>query len=148
MYVDGFVIPIPKKNLAAYQRIASDAGKVWMDHGALEYLECVGDDLEVKMGKSFSAQLGLKKSETVVFAWVVYRSRAHRDQVNKKVMKDPRMAGMDEKPMPFDVTRMCYAGFKPIVELRAGEGRAAKRAPRRSSRANGRAEASTDAPRA
>lgn len=148
MYVDGFVIPIPKKSLPAYERMASAAGKVWMDHGALEYFECVGEDLAVKMGKPFPDQLGLKKNETVVFAWILYRSRAHRDQVNKKVMKDPRMTGMDSKPMPFDVQRMCYAGFAPIVELRPGAQSPAKRKSktRRTPRANGHAEASAEQP--
>ena len=146
MYVDGFVIPLPKKSIAAYQKIASAAGKVWMDHGALQYLECVGDDLDVKMGQPFPKELRLKKGETVVFAWILYRSRAHRDQVNKRVMKDPRMTGMDDAEMPFDVKRMCYGGFKPVVELQAGATRPAKRATRRSARANGHAAASVEQP--
>jgi uncharacterized protein YbaA (DUF1428 family) len=145
MYVDGFVIPLPKKNATAYQKMASAAGKVWMDHGALQYFECVGDDLDVKMGQPFPKELRLKKGETVVFAWILYRSRAHRDQVNKRVMKDPRMNEMDQT-MPFDVQRMCYGGFKPIVELQAGAARPAKRAPRRAARANGHAEASAEQP--
>ena len=116
-YVDGFVLPVPKKNLAAYRRMAQKASKVWRDHGALEYRECVGDDLKVKMGVSFPKQATAKPGETVVFAYVVYKSRAHRDQVVAKVMKDPRLANMcDPKNMPFDFKRMGYGGFKTIVE--------------------------------
>lgn len=114
-YVDGFVIPIPKKNLKAYTKIASLAGKVWMEHGALEYRECAGDDLGVPCGMPFSKALKLKPGETVVFAWIVYKSRAHRDQVNAKVMKDPRMA--EAPACPFDVKRMTYGGFKTLVDL-------------------------------
>ncbi len=118
-YVDGFVIPVPTKNVEAYRRIAKKAGKVWMDHGALEYRECVGDDLKVKMGLPFAATIQAKRSETVVFSWIVYKSRAHRDAVNAKVMKDPRMAKMMAKgaAMPFDVSRMAYGGFKVIVDV-------------------------------
>ncbi len=117
-YVDGFVLPIPKKNMEAYRRMAAKAGKVWRDHGALEYRECVGDDLNVKnMGTGFPRQIKTKPGETVVFSWIVYKSRAHRDSVNKKVMKDPRIASMmNEKPVPFDVKRMLYGGFKVLVE--------------------------------
>jgi uncharacterized protein YbaA (DUF1428 family) len=116
-YVDGFVLPIPRKNLQAYRRMAQKAGKVWREHGALEYRECVGDDLDVKGVKTFPRQIKPKPGETVVFSWIVYRSRAHRDQVNKKVMKDPRLASMmDEKSMPFDMKRMVYGGFKVLVE--------------------------------
>lgn len=114
-YVDGFVIPVPKKNLKAYTKLASLAGKVWMEHGALEYRECAGDDLEVPCGMPFSKALKLKPGETVVFAWIVYRSRAHRDQVNAKVMKDPRMAAAPK--CPFDVKRMTWGGFKTLVDL-------------------------------
>ena len=115
-YVDGFVIPMAKKNLAAYQRIAKQASKVWLDHGALDYRECVGDDLNVKMGVPFPKISKAKKGETVVFAYVVYKSRAHRDKVNAKVMKDPRMSAMcDPKNMPFDCQRMTFGGFKTIV---------------------------------
>ncbi len=115
-YVDGFVLPVPKKNLTAYRRVAQKAGKVWRDHGALEFVECVGDD--VKMGKltSFPQSVKLKPNETVVFSWIVFKSRAHRDRVNAKVMKDPRMADMmDPKNMPFDGKRMIYGGFKVLV---------------------------------
>lgn len=116
-YVDGFVLPVPKKNLEKYRRIAARAGKVWMEHGALAYVECAADD--VKPGKltSFPQSVKLKKGEIVVFSWIVYRSRAHRDSVNKKVMKDPRINGMGPELMPFDMKRMVYGGFKPIVEL-------------------------------
>jgi uncharacterized protein YbaA (DUF1428 family) len=136
-YVDGFVLPVPRKNLPAYQRLAQKAGRIWQEHGALEYRECVGDDLDVKMGRSFPRQLKLKRGETAVFSWIVYRSRAHRDQVNAKVMKDPRIAGMDPKGMPFDVKRMVYGGFKTLVDLRraSASGRGSRRParePRRS----------------
>jgi uncharacterized protein YbaA (DUF1428 family) len=116
-YVDGFVIPVPVKNLEAYRRMSRAAGKVWMDHGALEYRECAGDDLKTKMGTSFPAAIGARRGETVVFSWIVYRSRAHRDKVNARVMKDPRMNGWDGTPMPFDVKRMIYGGFKVVVDL-------------------------------
>jgi uncharacterized protein YbaA (DUF1428 family) len=112
-YVDGFVLPVPKKNLTAYRRMSQKAGKIWKEHGALEYRECAGDDLDVKMGVSFKKAAKIKPGETVVFAWIVYKSRAHRDKVNAKVMKDPRM---DSKSMPFDVKRMAYGGFKVFVE--------------------------------
>ena len=116
-YVDGYVLPMPKKNLPAYRRMAQKASKVWRDHGALEYRECAGDDLNVKMGVSFPRRMKLKRGETVVFAWIVYKSRADRDRVNAKVMKDPRLAKMmDPKAMPFDVKRMVYGGFKVIVD--------------------------------
>lgn len=116
-YVDGFVLPVPKKHLNAYVRIAKKAGKIWHEHGALEYRECVGDDLKVKFGMPFPRLVRLKSEETVVFSWIVYKSRAHRDRVNAKVMKDPRMNGLcDEKSMPFDMKRMAYGGFKIVVE--------------------------------
>jgi uncharacterized protein YbaA (DUF1428 family) len=114
-YVDGFVLPLPKKNLNAYRRMAQIAGKIWREHGALEFRECVGDDLNIKTGKPFPRGIKTKPSETVVFSWIVYKSRAHRDRVNAKVMKDPRFAKMP-KTMPFDVKRMLYGGFKTIVE--------------------------------
>lgn len=116
-YVDGFVVPVPKKNLKLYRTISQKAGKVWREHGALQYVEAAGDDLKVKFGVSFTKTIKLKPGETVVFAWIVYKSRAHRDSVNKKVMKDPRLAKMMEKgPMPFDVKRMVYGGFKFLVD--------------------------------
>jgi uncharacterized protein YbaA (DUF1428 family) len=116
-YVDGFVLPLPKKNLAAYRRLARKCGKIWVEHGALHYTECVADD--VKPGKltSFPQSVKLKASETVVFSWVVYKSRKHRDSVNAKVMKDPRIASMKPKDMPFDGMRMFWGGFKSLVEL-------------------------------
>ncbi|MFH1110004.1 MAG: DUF1428 domain-containing protein [Planctomycetota bacterium] len=116
-YVDGFVLPVPKKNLKAYFRMARKAGKVWRDHGALEYRECAGDDLDVKFGVPFTRSVKLKPGETVVFSWIVFKSRAHRNRVNAKVMKDPRLAKMmDPKAMPFDCKRMVYGGFKLLVE--------------------------------
>jgi uncharacterized protein YbaA (DUF1428 family) len=118
-YVDGFVLVVPKKNLLAYRRMAAKAGVVWKDHGALEYRECVGEDLKSKWGTPFPKMAKAKANETVVFSWIVYKSRAHRDQVNKKVMKDPRLNAMmpDPKKMPFDIKKMAYGGFKTIVEL-------------------------------
>src|SRR5688572_28788003 len=116
-YVDGFVLPVPKKNLPAYRRIAALAGKVWRDHGALDYKECAGEDLKVQCGVPFSRQMKLKPGETVVFSYIVYKSRAHRDRVNAKVMKDPRIAKMgDPKDMPFDIKRMVYGGFQVLVD--------------------------------
>ena len=117
-YIDGFLLPVPRKNLDAYRRISQKAGKVWKELGALEYRECVGDDLSSKMGVPFPKAARVKSGETVIFSWIVYKSRAHRDSVNKKVMKDPRIAAMmDDKSMPFDVKRMAYGGFKIIVDL-------------------------------
>lgn len=116
-YVDGFVLPIPKKNIQIYRRMAQKAGKIWRQHGALEFRECVGDDLKVKMGMPFPRLAKTKSGETVFFSWIVYKSRAHRNRVNKKVMKDPRMAEMmNQGPMPFDVKRMAYGGFKILVD--------------------------------
>jgi len=115
-YVDGYVLPVPKKKLPAYRRMAQRAGKVWRDHGALEYVESVADD--VKRGKwtSFPRSVKLKPNETVVFSFIVYKSRAHRDRVNAKAMKDPRLADMmDPKAMPFDGKRMFWGGFKSFV---------------------------------
>jgi uncharacterized protein YbaA (DUF1428 family) len=117
-YVDGFVIPVPKKKIEEYRRIAQKAGKVWKDHGALEYRECVGDDLNVKGTKTFLRQIKPKRGETVLFSWIVFKSRAHRDRVNAKVMKDPRLAKYAEPgAMPFDGKRIVYGGFKTIVDL-------------------------------
>lgn len=116
-YVDGFALPVPKKNLKAYLAMARKAGKVWRDHGALEYRESAGDDLQVKFGMPFPRMLRLKRGETAVFSWIVYKSRAHRDSVNAKAMKDPRLAKMmDMKSMPFDCKRMVWGGFKILVE--------------------------------
>jgi uncharacterized protein YbaA (DUF1428 family) len=115
-YVDGFVIPVPVKNLPAYKRMARLAGKVWREHGALEYKECIADDVKVGKLTSFPRSVKRKPGETVVFSWIVYKSRAHRDRVNAKVMKDPRIAPMmDAKTMPFDGKRLIYGGFKVLV---------------------------------
>jgi uncharacterized protein YbaA (DUF1428 family) len=135
-YVDGFVVAVPKKNVAAYRSMSQKAGKLWREHGALEYRECVGesaivtsmsrgprlgpigDDLKVPMGLPSPRLAKLKRGETVFFSWIVYKSRVHRDSVNKKVMKDPRMAKMmNMKSMPFDVKRMAYGGFEVLVDV-------------------------------
>jgi uncharacterized protein YbaA (DUF1428 family) len=116
-YVDGFLLAVPRNKLAAYRRIARKAGRVWREHGAVEYRECVGDDLKVKWGVPFTRLVKVKSGETVVFSWIVYKSRAHRDRVNARVMKDPRLATMmDPKSMPFDIKRMAYGGFKILVD--------------------------------
>jgi uncharacterized protein YbaA (DUF1428 family) len=115
-YVDGFVLPVPKKRIADYRRLARLVGRVWREHGALEYQECVGDDLDVKVGIPFPKGIRVKPGEAVVFAWIVYKSRAHRDRVNAKAMKDPRLANMDMSNMPFDCRRMLCGGFKVLVE--------------------------------
>ncbi|MFN0009461.1 MAG: DUF1428 domain-containing protein [Planctomycetota bacterium] len=116
-YVDGFLLTVPKKNLPAYKRLAVLTSKIWRKHGALEYREYVGDDLDVKFGVPFPKIMKPKKGETVVFSWIAYKSRAHRDAVNKKVMNDPKLAAsMDMNNLPFDCKRMCYGGFKVLVE--------------------------------
>jgi uncharacterized protein YbaA (DUF1428 family) len=116
-YVDGYVLPVPKKNLAAYRRMAQAAGKVWRKYGALEFCECVGDDLKTVKVKSFPSMVKPKRGETVVFSWIVFKSRAHRDRVNAKAMKDSRLIKMmKNKPMPFDSKRMIYGGFKLMVD--------------------------------
>jgi uncharacterized protein YbaA (DUF1428 family) len=115
-YVDGYVLPVPRKNVNAYRSMAQKAGKVWRDHGALEYIECVADDVKPGKHTSFPQSVKLKKGETVIFAYIVYKSRAQRDRVNKKVMKDPRLNSMmDPKKMPFDAKRMFWGGFKVLV---------------------------------
>ncbi len=117
-YVDGFVVPVPKRSLAAYRRLARKAGKVWCEHGALEYVECVADD--VKPGKltSFPQAVKLKADEVVVFSWIVYRNRRERDRIMQCVTADPRLAdSMDPKRLPFDGRRMFWGGFKPMVVL-------------------------------
>jgi uncharacterized protein YbaA (DUF1428 family) len=117
-YVDRYVLPVPKKNLAAYRRMAEKAGKVWREHGALEFRECVGDDLKTKKIKSFPSLVRPKPGETVMFSWIVFKLRAHRDAVNARVMKDPRLAKMmDMKSMPFDSKRMVYGGFNVMVDV-------------------------------
>lgn len=115
-YIDGYVLPVPKKNLPAYRRMARLGAKVWRKHGALSYRECVGDDLQTQFGATFPRQLKLKRGETAVFSWIVFKSRAHRDRVNARAMKDPRMAAICAKgPMPFDPKRMLYGGFKELI---------------------------------
>jgi uncharacterized protein YbaA (DUF1428 family) len=114
-YVDGFVLVVPKKNVEAYRKMAQVAEKVWMEHGALDYKECIGDDLHVKCGLPFPRMVRLKKGETVFFSFIVYKSRTHRDKVNAKTMKDPRLNAFGTE-MPFDVKRMGYGGFKAMVE--------------------------------
>ena len=117
-YVDGFVLPVPKRKMDSYRRMARAAGKIWLEHGALEFRECVGDDLNTKMGASFPRRMRTKPSETVVFSWIVFKSRAHRDRVNAKMMKDRRLEKMMSKEaMPFDPKRMLYGGFKVVVDL-------------------------------
>ena len=116
-YVDGFLLIVPEKNIEAYRKLAKKASKVWRDHGALEYRECVGDELDVGFGRPFPKLLKLKPGETAVFSWIVYKSKAQRDKINAAVMKDPRLAdSMDPKTMPFDLKRMSMGGFNIIVE--------------------------------
>ena len=116
-YVDGFLIPVPKRNLRAYQRMSKAAGKIWKKLGALEYCETVGDDLAIKKVASFPKTVKAKRGEAVVFSWIVYRSRAHRDQVNKQVMKNPEIAKMMTMKAPFEMKRMRYGGFRMLVDL-------------------------------
>lgn len=117
-YVDGFVVAVPRKNIKAYRRIALKAGKIWREHGALDYKECVADDVKPGKVTSFPQCVKLKAGEVVFFSWIVYKSRAHRDRVNKKVMADPRLAKMGgPQDMPFDAQRMVYGGFKTMVDL-------------------------------
>lgn len=115
-YVDGYVLPVPKKKLATYQRMAQAAAKIWKEHGALQVYECAGEDLAVKIGAPFPKTIKVKAGETVVFSWIMFKSRAHRDRVNAKVMKDPRINECcDVANMPFDCKRMNYGGFTAIV---------------------------------
>jgi len=117
-YVDGFVLPVPVKNLPAYKRMSRLMGKVWREHGALEYRECIADDVKPGKVTSFPQSVQLKRGETVVFSWIVYKSRAHRDRVNAAGMKDPRLAKMmDPKKLPFDGMRMFMGGFKVMIDL-------------------------------
>ncbi|MBL8907905.1 MAG: DUF1428 domain-containing protein [Rhizobiales bacterium] len=120
-YVDGFVVPVPKKNLKAYRALAMKTAKIWREHGALEIHECVADDVKPGKWTSFPQSVKLKPDEVVVFAWILYKSRAQRDRVNAKVMKDPRLAKMAEgkMEMPFDAKRMIYGGFKSMVSVSA-----------------------------
>ncbi len=115
-YVDGFIVPVPKENLEAYRKLAEDAGAIWREHGALEYMECVADDVKPGEITSFPQSVDLKADESVIFAWIAYESREHRDRVNEKVMSDPRIANMDPQSMPFDAKRMIWGGFKVLVE--------------------------------
>jgi uncharacterized protein YbaA (DUF1428 family) len=116
-YVDGFVIPVPHANVDAYRRIARKASKVWLQYGALQYMECMGDDVKPGKQTSFAQAVKLKEDEVAWFSWIVYKSRKHRDSVNAKVMKDPRLASMmDGKGCPFDAKRMIYGGFKVMVQ--------------------------------
>lgn len=117
-YVDGFVLPVPKDNLAAYKKMARLAGKVWREHGAIEYVECIADDVQSGKLTSFPQSVKLKPDEVVVFSYIVYKSRAHRDRVNKLVMADPRLAAMmDPTSMPFDGKRMFFGGFKELINI-------------------------------
>ncbi len=117
-YVDGFLLVVPKKKIPAYRRIAQKAGKIWREHGALQYGESVGEDLNNKWGVPFPRRVKLKRGETVVFSWIIYKNRKHRDRVNAKVMNDPRIKCMGDHPsMPFDMKRMSYGGFNIIVDL-------------------------------
>ena len=117
-YVDGFILPVPKKNLGVYKKWAKLAGKVWLDHGAIDYVECMADDVEAGELTSFPQSVKLKKGEVVFFSWVTYKSKAQRNQVMNKVMSDPRLAAfMTPDKMPFDGMRMFWGGFKPVVKL-------------------------------
>ena len=115
-YVDGFVLPLPKKNVEAYRKLAEDAAQVFLDHGALEVVECVGEDVKPGKVTSFPQSVNMKDDETVVFSWIIWPSRQARDEGNEKAMKDPRFAGMDAKSMPFDSMRMIFGGFDILVE--------------------------------
>lgn len=138
-YVDGFLIPLPKKDLEAYRKQAKLGAKVWMEHGALDYYECVADELVVddmhgNKVRPFADLTKLKEDETLAFSWILYKSKAHRNAVNKRVMKDPRMLKGMQEPMPFDMARFCFGGFKPIVtapDAKPATKRATKRATRR-----------------
>jgi uncharacterized protein YbaA (DUF1428 family) len=116
-YVDGFIVPVPKKSVQVYRRMAQKAGKIWKEHGAVDFVECIADDVKPGKTTSFPQSVKLKAGEVVVFSWIVYKSRAHRDRVNKKVMADPRLkAMMDTKAIPFDGKRMIYGGFAVLVQ--------------------------------
>lgn len=117
-YVDGFVLPVPKKNLAAYRRMSRKCGAIWKEFGALHYVECVADDVKPGKVTSFPQAVKLKKGEVVVFSWIVYASKRERDRINRKVMTDPRLDSMmDPKKLPFDGMRMFWGGFKPFIEM-------------------------------
>src|SRR5918994_5093819 len=117
-YADGFLLSVPTRKLAEYRKMSQKAGKIWKEYGALEYVECVGDDLKMKTGMPFTKAAKAKPGETVVFSWIVYQSRAARDRINRKVMTDPRLANMmDPNSMPFDIKRMAYGGFRVMIDL-------------------------------
>ena len=116
-YVDGFIVPVPKKKVDAYRRLARKAGKIWKEYGALEFKECIADDVKKGKWTSFPRSVKLKPTETVMFSYIVYKSRKDRDGINAKVMKDNRIAGMDMKDMPFDGRRMIYGGFNVLVDV-------------------------------
>ncbi len=116
-YVDGYVLPVPKKNLAKYRALARKAGRIWMEYGALQYVETVEDDVKPGKVTSFPQSVKLKKGEVVIFSWIVFKTRKQRDSINKKVMADPRLANMNINTMPFDGKRMFWGGFKPIVQF-------------------------------
>ncbi len=116
-YVDGFVVPVPKANIEAYRQMSETAGRVWREHGALEYVECVADDVKPGKATSFPQAVDLKDDEVVVFSWIVYESREHRDRINAAVMSDPRLKDMDPKSMPFDGMRMFFGGFNVLLAM-------------------------------
>ncbi|HUR28747.1 MAG TPA: DUF1428 domain-containing protein [Planctomycetota bacterium] len=116
VYADGFLLAVPKKNLRAYKTMAKKACVIWMDHGALQYHECVGEDIEVKMCQPFTKAVKVKRGEVILFSWILYKNRKHRDRVNAAVMKDERMQPLMKGPMPFDMKRMHYGGFESIVD--------------------------------
>ncbi len=120
LYVDGFLLPVPKKNLSAYKKMAKLGCKVWIEHGALSYVEAVGDDIKVKFGLPFNKLMKTKPSETIVLAFITYKSKADRNRITKLVMKDPRLAKMTGQPMPFDMTKMCFGGFRSLVDGASG----------------------------
>ena len=118
MYVDGFLLPVPKKNIDAYKKMSRKAARIWKEYGAIDYVECMADDVQPGKTTSFPQAVKLKPGEVVFFSWITYRSRRHRDAVNKKVMADPRIEAMGPpSPMPFDGKRMMWGGFKPVVRL-------------------------------
>jgi uncharacterized protein YbaA (DUF1428 family) len=116
-YVDGFVVPVPKDKVDAYRRMAEEAGRIWKEYGALEFVECIAEDVKPGEVTSFPQAVKLEPNETVVFSWIVYESRAERDRINQQVMKDPRIANLDMKSMPFDAKRMFFGGFEVLVKL-------------------------------
>ena len=117
VYVDGFLLVVPKKKIRAYTALAKKAGRLWMDHGALEYRECVGEDMRVECGVPFPKRVRARPAEAIVFSWIAYKSRAHRDRVNKNVMKDRRMAALCTAAMPFDMKKISHGGFESLVDL-------------------------------